>query len=149
MQHRHRRIGFLLTPVVLSVLLVVTGCATSDATNSTATTATASAPDLVGTWKGTYQFPTASGELIPSPLTLVIETQTDGALWGYEEYEDQGEVNRVPFAGSLGADGTSLGLAADELIIEGEVTGEDSMRVRFFVVGDTPTSFEVALTRAG
>ena len=143
-------------------LTMVAGCASgSDATaetsaventpvqTSTVTTlaVTTAPPDLVGSWEGSYAFPTIDGALVDSPLLVVIERQEGTALWGYEQFDDVGQVIRIPFTGSFDADGQSFGLAATGLTIIGTMAGADQMNLRFFRVADPPTSFQVMVER--
>ena len=143
-------------------LTIVAGCASgSDATaetsaventpvqTTTVTTlavATAS-PDVVGSWEGAYKFPTIDGALVDSPLLVVIERQEGTALWGYEQFDDGGQVIRIPFTGSFDADGQSFGLAATGLSVIGTMAGANQMNLRFFRVADPATSFQVMVKR--
>lgn len=130
----------------LCMLVGTTACSSSE--SGTASTPTApSPPELVGRWEGTYQFPTVDGDLVTSPLLVVIERQEGRALWGYEEFEDGGQVIRIPLTGSLSDDQSRLGLGATGLIVDGELTGPDDMRLRFFKVTDPATSFEAEVQR--
>jgi hypothetical protein len=142
----------LIAAVVLTALFltaVATGCSGSDdgGAASTANSAASVEPDLLGAWTGEYAFPTPDGGLFPSPLRIVVEKQEQGALWGYEEFEDSGQVIRIPLTGSLDADGVGFGFGATGLILDGELTGVDTMNVRFFKVSDPATSFDVELQR--
>lgn len=144
----------LFTPAValLAVVAVAAGC-TSEGNASTETAAVATTvmaaapPDVVGSWEGSYKFPTIDGALVDSPLLVVIERQEGSALWGFEQFNDEGQVIRIPFTGSFDADGQSFGLAATGLTIIGTMTGADQMNLRFFKVSDPPTSFQVMVER--
>lgn len=105
-------------------------------------------PSLVGQWEGTYRFPTPEGQLVTSPLRLVIERQDGEGLWGYEEFEDGGQTIRVPLTGTVDADGTGLGLSATGLVVDGELRGADTLVLRFFKVSDPASSFEATLERS-
>ena len=133
--------------MALALTVALAGCASTNTPTDASTTTPSPTPNMVGQWRGTYEFPTLTGELVPSSLLVAIERQENGALWGYEEYVDAGSPVRIPITGSLSSDGKSLGLAAEDLIITGELDGNDRMRLRFFDVTDTATSFEVELTR--
>lgn len=136
----------LLTAVALLAMGTLTaGCATDS--DASATTAPASPPDVVGSWEGSYTFPTIDGALVDSPLLVVIERQEGTALWGYEQFDDAGQVIRIPFTGSFDADGQSFGLAATGLTIIGTMAGADQMNLRLFKVSDPPSSFQVMVER--
>jgi hypothetical protein len=107
----------------------------------------AAPPDVVGSWEGAYMFPTIDGALVDSPLLVVIERQEGTALWGYEQFDDAGQVIQIPFTGSFDADGQSFGLAATGLTIIGTMAGADQMNLRLFKVSDPPSSFQVMVER--
>jgi hypothetical protein len=148
---RHIRL-VTMAAATLTLLAFGSACSTNEnadgiTNTSTTTPAPSTPPQLLGTWEGNYQFPTPDGELFPSPLRLVVDKQEQGALWGYEEFEDSGEVIRIPITGSLDADGRGFGFSATGLILDGTLVGDDLVVVRFFKVSDPATSFEVELRR--
>jgi hypothetical protein len=136
----------------LALLAIGPACSSGEGADASAGSATTTfvavtPTELLGAWEGTYQFPTPDGGLFPSPLRLVVEKQEQGALWGYEEFEDSGELIRIPITGSLDDEGPGFGFAATGLILDGTMTGPDQMDVRFFKVSDPATSFDVTLRR--
>jgi hypothetical protein len=135
-----------LALVSLTLAGLATACA-SEGTPTATPTVSAMQSDLLGAWEGSYQFPTPDGELFDSPLRLVVDKQDNGALWGYEEFEDSGQTIRVPITGSLDDEGPGFGFAATGLILVGTMTGADEMSVRFYKVTDPATSFDVELRR--
>ncbi len=142
--------AFIVSALVALVVAgpVVAGCSSGSTTATASAAAEATAPNLVGSWEGDYSYPTATGELVSSPLLIVIEKQEDRALWGYEQFTNDGETEAFSLTGSIGADGSSLGFASAGFSVVGEMVDGGQMRLRFFVPGDTPTSFEVTLTQA-
>jgi hypothetical protein len=144
---RQRRTPRLLALAVASLMVVGLGSACSSSDDAATADARPVSYDLLGAWEGSYQFPTPDGLLVDSPLRLVVEQQQNGALWGYEEFEDGGQVIRVPITGSLDDDGPGFGFAATGLILNGVMTGNDQMNVRFFKVSEPATSFNIELRR--
>lgn len=107
----------------------------------------ATPPDVVGTWVGTYSFALADGSANPSTETLVITRQEDGLLWGYEQWEEDGKQMRDPLTGSLVDGGTGIVLTEPAGFYRGTIDG-DTMTVVFTRVdADQHTAFEVVLTR--
>jgi hypothetical protein len=144
-----RRLPTVVTAAValLAAVTLTAGCSSDSDASTAVTTTAASPPDVVGSWEGSYQFPTLNGVVIDSPLLVVVEQQEGTALWGYEQFDDGAQVIRIPFVGSFDADGQSFGLAATGLSIIGTMSGVDQMNLRFFRVADPPTSFQVLVER--
>jgi len=105
-------------------------------------------PDLVGTWEGEYRFPSGTGAGVDSTETLVIESQDDELLWGYNQFvEANGTVVRIPLRGSIDPDRKGFGLGESGGFFVGKITGRHTMTVRFFLVAERFTSFHAALER--
>ena len=130
--------------VALSLLLLALAPATAGAG-----TKSPKWPDLVGTWEGEYRFPSSTGAGVDSTETLVIESQEDELLWGYNQFvEADGTVVRIPLRGSIDPDRKGVGLAETGGFFVGKITGRHTMTVRFFLVAERFTSFHAALERA-
>lgn len=103
-------------------------------------------PDLQGTWEGPYSYPSPDGVVRPSYQKLVIERQEGVHLWGYDEFLDKdGQTIRIPVLGTVS--GREIGLAEKGGFFTGRLVSRNRMSMRFFLVGDRPTSFATVLTR--
>ena len=103
-------------------------------------------PNVVGTWVGDYRFALADGSDNSSVETLVITRQEGSLLWGYEQWEEDGEQMRADLTGTMTGD-NGIVLTESEGFFEGTVN-EDTMLVVFVKVAPAQhTAFEVSLTR--
>lgn len=147
--NRTRLVAFPLALLAIHGLLAGGCTATGEPGAPTADPAGATTPpSLVGQWEGTYRFPTPEGQLVASPLRVVIERQDGEGLWGYEEFEDGGQTIRVPLTGTVDASGTGVGLSATGLVVDGELRNADTLVLRFFKVSDPASSFQATLERS-
>jgi len=132
---RHTRImkirnGLALT---LAAAAFVSGCSSEP-------------PNVVGTWVGDYRFALADGSDNSSVETLVITRQEGNLLWGYEQWEEDGEQMRADLTGTL-TDGNGIVLTEPAGFFEGEVSGDTMLVVFTKVNAEGHTAFEVSLTR--
>lgn len=104
-------------------------------------------PDLVGTWVGDYAFALADGSTNQSIETLVITRQSDGLLWGYEQWEENGKQLRAPLTGTLTDGGTGLVLTEPAGFYRGTVDDDTMVVVFTRIDAEQHTAFEVSLTR--
>ncbi len=124
----------------IAVALVTAALLTSGCTQSTAT------PNVVGTWVGDYEFALADGSANKSVETLVITRQEGDLLWGYEQWEEDGEQMRADLTGTL-TDGSGVVLTEPAGFFKGTVDG-GTMLVTFTKIDtEQHTAFEVSLTR--
>lgn len=124
-------------PALAATAMILAACSSSSATP----------PDFVGTWVGTYSFALADGSANPATETLVITRQEDDLLWGYEEWEEGGKQMRDPLTGTLVDGGTGIVLTETAGFYRGTIDG-DTMTVVFTRVdADQHTAFEAVLTR--
>lgn len=134
-----------------SLSLATTAC--SDDSNDVATTTTAAAvvPNLVGSWAGSYEFP-SKGKVIKTALTLVIERQEGENLFGYESFVDgAGKTIRFDLVGTAAinpADGEpDIVLTTTGFWFDISVVDETHLAARFVRADDKPTTFLVNLTK--
>src|SRR5690242_6790573 len=80
-------------------LLVVSAVAAMAAgvpvTPAPAGAAPAKYPSLVGTWTGTYRFPSGIDTAVDSHETLVIDKQDKELLWGHDQFVQNGQVVHI------------------------------------------------------
>ena len=120
---------------LIAAALLVTGCAQSS-----------SPANLVGTWVGDYKFALADGSANKSVETLVITRQEGNLLWGYEQWDEDGEQMRADLTGTL-TDGSGVVLTEPAGFFTGTVDG-GTMLVTFTKIdAEQHTAFEVSLTR--
>lgn len=125
------RNGLALALVAAGVL--VTGCSSEP-------------PSVVGTWVGNYRFALADGSDNSSVETLVITRQEGDLLWGYEQWEENGEQMRADLTGTL-TDGDGIVLTEPAGFFEGKVNGDTMLVVFTKIDAEQHTAFEVSLTR--
>jgi major membrane immunogen (membrane-anchored lipoprotein) len=125
------RNGLALALVAAAVL--VSGCSSEP-------------PSVVGTWVGDYRFALADGSDNSSVETLVITRQEGDLLWGYEQWEEDGEQMRADLTGTMTGD-NGLVLTESEGFFEGTVNGDTMLVVFVKVAPAQHTAFEVSLTR--
>ena len=132
----------------------ITGCgsdAPDTAPESTTSTTVAAVPNLVGTFRGEYEFP-YKGSVVKTSLDLVIERQEGDTLFGYERFvNSSGEIIRFDLAGTANVDPVSNEVRA-VLVTTGfffdiEVIDADHLGARFVKTDDKPTTFFVHLVR--
>src|SRR5262249_41834923 len=127
---------------------LVTAVAGISATALPAAAATAKYPNVVGTWTGTYRFPSGTDSAVNSHETLVIDKQDNELLWGHDEYIDNGQAVRIPVRGSIDRDHKSFGLAETNGLFLGHIESKNALTVRFFRTDEQYTSFAVRLKHA-
>ena len=124
-----------LAVALVSAALLVSGCSQSSGTSN-----------VVGTWVGDYAFALADGSANKSVETLVITRQEGDLLWGYEQWEEDGEQMRADLTGTL-TDGSGILLTEPAGFFTGTVD-DDTMLVTFTKIDtEQHTAFEVSLTR--
>ncbi len=132
--------------VVASVALLAVGSLGVVALGAGGAGAATKPFDLVGTWEGPYRYPSPDGVVRESYQRLVIERQDGASVWGYDEFLDKdGQTVRIPVLGTV--DGREFGLAEKSGFFSGRILARNRVAVRFFLVGDRPTSFHTVLTR--
>jgi hypothetical protein len=139
-----------MNPRVSKFVVVCVGVWTLAAVGSVvpASAAPAKYPDLVGTWQGTYRFPSSDNKGVDSHQKLVIDHQNGELLWGHDEFvEADGTVTRIPVRGSIDFDHKGFGLAETSGLFLGKITGKNTMTVRFFLTATSYTSFDAKLRR--
>jgi hypothetical protein len=128
------RNGLALSLVAIAVL--VSGCSQGNS----------EPPSVVGTWVGDYRFALADGSDNSSVETLVITLQEGDLLWGYEQWEENGEQMRADLTGTMTGD-NGIVLTESEGFFEGTVNGDTMLVVFVKVAPAQHTAFEVSLTR--
>ncbi len=121
---------------LLATAVLVSGCSQPAAEQ----------PNVVGTWVGDYRFALADGSDNSSVETLVIIRQEGDLLWGYEQWEEDGEQMRADLTGTLTGE-NGIVLTESEGFFEGTVSGETMVVVFTKVAPAQHTAFEVTLTR--
>ena len=120
----------------VAVVLLVSGCSQSGS----------EPPNVVGTWVGDYRFALADGSDNSSVETLVITRQEGALLWGYEQWEENGEQMRADLTGTLTAD-DGIVLTEPAGFFDGRVDGDTMLVVFTKIDAEQHTAFEVSLTR--
>jgi hypothetical protein len=137
----------MLRALVLVAAVAATAVVGPPVTAVAAGAATVKYPNLVGTWTGTYRFPSGTDTAIDSHETLVIDKQDRELLWGHDQYIDKGQAVRIPLRGSIGIDRKSFGLAETSGLFLGRIVSKKVVEIRFFRTDDKYTSFAARLKR--
>lgn len=137
---------------MLRALVVVGAVAAMAAVGASVTAAPAGAapakyPNLVGTWTGTYRFPSGTDTAVDSHETLVIDKQDKELLWGHDQFVQNGQVVHIPVRGSIDVGRTGFGLAETSGLFVGHIVSKKVVDIEFFRTDDKYTSFAVRLTR--
>ncbi|MFM8531375.1 MAG: hypothetical protein ACKOD2_17200 [Ilumatobacteraceae bacterium] len=136
---------------VASLALVSCGDDASDTSSAPTTTVVREIPNLVGTWSGSYEFP-SKGKVIPTALNLVVERQEGANLFGYESFVNaDGETIKFELVGTVNIDPidgeAEAVMATTGFFFDIEVVDENNLTARFVRIDDKPTTFFVQLTR--
>lgn len=128
------RNAFALPVIALTVF--VSGCSQG----------TSEPSSVVGTWVGDYRFALADGSDNSSVETLVITRQEGDLLWGYEQWEENGEPMRADLTGTL-TEGNGIVLTEPAGFFDGTLDGDTMLVVFTKIDAEQHTAFEVSLTR--
>ncbi len=132
----------------LVVVCVGVGMLATFGSAGSASAAPAKYPDLVGTWRGDYRFPSSDHKGVESHQQLVIDHQDGELLWGHDEFiEADGTTTRIPVRGSIDFDHQGFGLAETGGMFLGTITGKNTITVRFFLTAASYTAFDAKLRR--
>jgi hypothetical protein len=124
------------TALAVAAVGVLAACSSSTGT-----------PNLVGSWAGSYTYPTVGGAANPSVMTLTITKQDGLLLYGYQEWGSGSDVQRADLVGSLSAESPTFVLTMGGGFFTGQVDGT-TMVVRLVrTVEGSSTSFEASLTK--
>jgi hypothetical protein len=124
------------TALAVAAVGVLAACSNSPAT-----------PDLLGSWSGTYTYPTVGGGAMPASMTLTITKQDGLLLYGYQEWGSGSDTQRADLVGSLSAESPTFVLTMGGGFFTGAVE-DTTMNVRFVrTVEGSTTSFEASLTK--
>jgi hypothetical protein len=140
-----------MNPRVRKLVVVCVGVVTlaTFGTVGSASAAPAKYPNLVGTWRGDYRFPSSDKNGVESHPKLVIDHQDGELLWGHDEFiEADGTTTRIPVRGSIDFDHKGFGLAETGGMFLGKITGKNTITVRFFLTATSYTSFDAKLRRS-
>jgi len=138
----------MLRALVLVSALAATAAMAVPVTAAPAGAAATKYPNLVGTWTGTYRFPSGTDTGVDSHETLVIDKQDKELLWGHDQFVDNGQVVRIPVRGSIDVDRKGFGLAETGGLFVGHIASKKVVDIHFFRTDDKYTSFAVRLTRS-
>lgn len=138
--------------IAITLGLALAGCSSQATTTEASATATAEAsvgesayPDVVGTWTGTYSYPTLSGEVVESTEEITITKQEGPFIWAQAKWQDAQRQGESKLVGTLLAGG-GIRLAEVAGAFDGVVDG-NSMRLTFVRVDEQVTAFVLELTR--
>jgi hypothetical protein len=136
-----RTVRTVLVSAVVAALVVI------PVITAPAGAASAKYPNLVGTWTGSYRFPSGTDTAVDSHETLVIDRQDKELLWGHDEFVQNGQPIRIPVRGSIDLDGKGFGLAETSGLFICRIVRTNVIDVRFFRTDDMYTAFAARLTR--
>lgn len=144
------------TLIVAAALAVVGGSLAGCSSGSSSTGASASSganvqlpTNLLGTWTGQYLFPLGtSGQPSADPATekLVIQKQQGQAVWGIDEYTNNGKLIQDPVRGSIDAGNAAMTLTEQGGFFRITPGQNGALLARFTRTDSQFTSFEVTLT---
>ncbi|MDD2817598.1 MAG: hypothetical protein PHN51_02220 [Candidatus Nanopelagicales bacterium] len=131
------RSAILIASATMLTAATVAGCSSQD---------TSAATNLVGTWSGTYSYPSVTHGTETSSLSIVITKQEGVLLWGTEKWTNQGNNLEAALVGSAAPSNGQITLAEVGGSFNGFVQ-DSTMSLQFVRTDDPPTAFYVTLTR--
>lgn len=131
------RSAILIASATMLTAATVAGCSSQD---------TSAATNLVGTWSGTYSYPSVTHGTETSSLSIVITKQEGVLLWGTEKWTNQGKNLEAALVGSAAPSNGQITLAEVGGSFNGFVQ-DSTMSLQFVRTDDPPTAFYVTLTR--
>ncbi len=131
------RSAILIASATMLTAATLAGCSSQDTSATT---------NLLGTWVGTYAFPTITHGTETSSLSIVITKQEGVLLWGTEKWTNQGKDLEAALVGSAAPSNDQITLAEVGGSFNGFVK-DSTMSLQFVRTEDPPTAFYVTLTR--
>ena len=131
------RSAILIASATLLTAATVAGCSSQDTSSTT---------NLLGTWSGTYAYPSLTHGTETSSLSIVITKQEGPLLWGMEKWTNQGKNVEAALVGSAAPSNDQITLAEVGGSFNGFVK-DSTMSLQFVRTDDPPTAFYVTLTR--
>ena len=132
------RSAILIASGLTLLATTLAGCSSQDTSATT---------NLLGTWTGSYEFPSVTNGIEKSPLTIVITRQEGPLLWGTEKWTNKGQNLEAALVGSAAPEGNQITLAEVGGSFNGFVK-DSTMSLQFVRTDDPPTAFYATLTRA-
>ena len=96
------RSAILIASATLLTAATVAGCSSQDTSSTT---------NLLGTWSGTYAYPSLTHGTETSSLSIVITKQEGPLLWGMEKWTNQGKNLEAALVGSAAPSNDQITLA--------------------------------------